>query len=596
MDDNFIKKILTVDDIDSNNVLISSYLKTDGVQVLKAESGRDALELISKNHFSLFILDIMMNEMNGYDLAKKIREIDDCKFIPIIFVTGIYNDTLSVLKGYESGAIDYLVKPIRKEILCSKVNFFLTLDRQKDEIIEQKNKLIENHKLFLDITNSSSDLIWEIDCFDKYIYISDKIENNLGYNSSDFIGKSFFDLMPKQEADRIKFKFYKIKSEEAPIKNLINWVNSKDGELVCLLTNGLPVYDEKKNLTGYRGVDKNITSEIESKNQLFFHEKLLKNVYDSIIYTDLEGIIQYVNNGTTYTYGYQAKDLMGKTLALLFPEQYKDLSIKEFSVVIDFKPYKSVWQGRNSNNELIWLDVKISLMHSFDNKPEGYIIVSRDISPIVKAKEDVIRSLISGADNERKRIASDLHDGLGQILTASLFSFNSIEKDIFNNEKLLAYNSGINLLNDAINETRNIAHNLMPKIIEQFGLITSVKSLFNSVKNIIDSEISFSDNIGDKRFNSLLEMNMYRITQEILNNAIKYSKAKKLCFQYQIYNNDFIFTYEDDGIGFDPDEYKSDNKGHGINNIKNRVTAMSGFISINSKIAKGTSISIEICI
>ncbi len=371
--------------------------------------------------------------------------------------------------GYEAGATDYLFKPIQQEIICSKVKFFLALDKQKQDIINQKNEL-------------------------------------------SFLGK------------------------------------------------------------------------------------LLQNVNDSIIYTNLEGTIQYINNGTNYTFGYKPWELINNTLSLIFPEQYKDLSIADLFVVIDFKPYESIWQGKNKNGDIIWLDVKINLMHTSVGRPEGYIIVSKDITLRKKAQTEVISSLITGEDNEKRRIAADLHDGLGQILTASSLHLNSLIDDIklLNKQKQDEFNLGLQFLDKSIKEIRNIAHNLMPKSIEYFGLIAAIGSLFNSAQKNSGFHISVSENIGSKRLNKQLEINMYRITQEILNNAVKHSRAENLSFQYQIHDNELIFMYEDDGVGFDYDKKKT--VGQGLNNIKNRVTLLSGFLSINSKTEKGTSISIEVMI
>ncbi|MBI9038798.1 MAG: response regulator [Bacteroidales bacterium] len=76
MGKNYIQKVLSVDDIPTNNMLVHSCLKFDGIQTISAESGQEALELIFKNYFSLFILDVMMSEMDGFELAEKIREIE----------------------------------------------------------------------------------------------------------------------------------------------------------------------------------------------------------------------------------------------------------------------------------------------------------------------------------------------------------------------------------------------------------------------------------------------------------------------------------------------------------------------------------------
>ncbi len=596
MTENYIPKVLTVDDNHDNNYLVRTYLKLGGIEAVMAESAHEALELIDKDHFSMFILDIMMSSMSGFELAVKIREIDKHKLTPIIFTTAIYNDESSIIKGYELGAIDYLFKPVVKEILIQKVQFFLTLDKQRQKIIDQRNKLIESQKLFFDVANSIADWIWEIDLSGKFVYISEKIEDSMAYKPHELIGKSFLDLMSKENAEEVGARLQKIMVEQTTIKNFESWQLTKTGEPICLLTNGVPIFDSNNQLVGYRGVNIDITGKVKSDEELNFQAKLLQSVNDSVIFTNLEGVIDYVNNGTSYTFGYKPIEIIGNTLSLIYPEQYKDLSIAELFIVIDFKPYESVWQGKNKNGDVIWLDVKINLLRANDGKPEGYIVVNNDITLLKKAQTEVISSLIKGENNERKRIASDLHDGLGQILTASLFNFNSINNDIgiLDEKKLNKYNNGLSFLSKAIGEVRNIAYNLMPKSIEHFGLISAISTLFTAVEKSSDFEITISENIGTKRLDNQLEINMYRITQELLNNAVKYSSATMVSFQYQLHANELIFMYEDDGVGFDYEEKKTE--GDGLNNIKNRVASLSGFLSINSTIGKGTSISIEIAV
>jgi PAS domain S-box-containing protein len=590
----YTQKILSVDDNETNNYLIKAYLANEGVEILLASGGHEALELIEKNQFSLILLDVMMSNMNGFELAKKIRRIKKCELIPIIFITAIFNDEISVIKGYELDAVDYLIKPIAKEILCQKARFFLKLDRQNYELVEQRNRLIESEKRFFDIANSINGWIWEVDVTGKYVYASEKVEEILGFRRDEIYGKSIVDLMTKESAKQLAPTLKKLALNKPVLNDIINWKYTKDGGKVCFLTTGVPIVNEENKLIGYRGVDKNITDKIKSEEELRFQAKLLQNVNDSIIFTDLEGSILYANNGTEYLFGYNKETLIDKTMALLFPEQYKDLLISELNVLIDFKPYQAVWQGKTSKGKVIWTDVKISLLHTTEAEPEGYIVISKDITKRKKAEEKVISSLITGKDNERARIATDLHDGLGQLLAASSYSFNNIEEDIekLSEDVITNYRTGIGLLNKAVGEVRNIALNLMPKSISQFGLISSISSLIKTIENNSKIKIFLSENIGKKRFEQQIEINLYRITQELLNNAIKHSKASKINVQYLLIDDELVFIYEDDGVGFNYNPKKT--LGDGLINIKNRVTAMSGFISINSKKGRGTSVSIEL--
>lgn len=588
------QKILVVDDTPANNMLIKAFFNFPGVEIFMAESGQKALEHIRNHQFCLIILDIMMPVMNGYELAEKIRKIENCKLIPIIFLTANHNDQASMLKGYALGAVDYLAKPIIREVIVQKARFFLQLDKQKQEIIYQKNKLAESKKRFFDIANSVNGWIWEVDNRGQYVYVSDKIESVLGFRPDEVIGKTALDLMYNCDLDMTSLGLEELMKLNEPITDWLNWKCAKNGEKVCFLSTAVPIFDEDNNPIGYRGVDKDITESLKAREEIDFQAKLLQNVNDSIIYVDLEGIIQYVNAGTIHTFGYSPGDLIGNVLAHLFPEQHKDFLINELFVVIDFKPYQSVWQGKNKAGEIIWLDVKINLMRLQDDKPEGYIVVSKDISARIVAEEKAVAALIVGEDKERQRIASDLHDGLGQLLTASFYNFSGFKDEVngLNLSKLMEYHTGLELLEKAIVEVRNISHNLMPKSIERFGLLSTVKALLNSFLKNSAIEVTIVENIKDIRFSPHVEINLYRITQEILHNAIKHSKASKLHFQFQVINNEILFLYSDNGIGFN--YYSKKYQGDGLMNIQNRVKSMSGFLSFNSKPGKGTTISIEL--
>jgi two-component system, cell cycle sensor histidine kinase and response regulator CckA len=127
-------KILIVDDKPENLLALADTLEELGADVLKAASGNDAIKATLNHDFALMILDVLMPEMDGYELAKILRAREETKRIPIIFLTAIYSDKEHVFKGYQSGAVDYLVKPYDPQILLNKTRVFIQLDQQKSEL------------------------------------------------------------------------------------------------------------------------------------------------------------------------------------------------------------------------------------------------------------------------------------------------------------------------------------------------------------------------------------------------------------------------------------------------------------------------------
>lgn len=136
-----LSKILIVDDDVNYLILLKAILKNIDAEIHIAETGEKALTLIEKNDFALAILDIQMPDMDGFDLATRIRRLQNRDLVPIIFLTSYISDEIQMFKGYDNGAIDYLSKPVNKSIFINKVNIFLQLDRQKRNLISSKESL-----------------------------------------------------------------------------------------------------------------------------------------------------------------------------------------------------------------------------------------------------------------------------------------------------------------------------------------------------------------------------------------------------------------------------------------------------------------------
>ena len=127
-------KLLLVDDTDENLVALDALLRREGLELLKARSGPEALELLLVHDVALAILDVQMPDMNGFELAELMRGAERSRHVPIIFLTAGARDPHRVFKGYEAGAVDFLFKPIDPHILKSKADVFLELHRQKAEL------------------------------------------------------------------------------------------------------------------------------------------------------------------------------------------------------------------------------------------------------------------------------------------------------------------------------------------------------------------------------------------------------------------------------------------------------------------------------
>ncbi len=165
-----------------------------------------------------------------------------------------------------------------KFIRHGKEDYLIAVARDITERKIAENALRESEKRFSDIAFSSGDFIWEIDNNGIYIFVAGNLKNILGYGPEEIIGKTPFDLMKPEEVSRISPYVQPLMAEKKPIIDLENWNVTKEGKSICLLTNGVPMLDEKGNLLGYRGVDKDITERKEAEDK---RAKLLKELEDT---------------------------------------------------------------------------------------------------------------------------------------------------------------------------------------------------------------------------------------------------------------------------------------------------------------------------
>lgn len=168
-------RILVVDDLPENILRISGSIKHLDAEIITTISSLEAYNLTQKYDFALLILDVHMPEMNGFELAKLVQTGKSNRHTPIIFISAVYFDDSSIFKGYKTGAVDYIVKPVNLKILESKVKVFLQLERSRIELEIAKNeaeKAKEEKMMFLakishEIRNPLGAIIGIVDLLDK---------------------------------------------------------------------------------------------------------------------------------------------------------------------------------------------------------------------------------------------------------------------------------------------------------------------------------------------------------------------------------------------------------------------------------------------
>jgi signal transduction histidine kinase len=150
--DHFVAKCLVVDDREENRLALHGLLRAEDVEVVEARSGREALELLLEHDFALILLDVQMPEMDGFEVAELARGSERTRDVPIIFITAGAQDQTRVFKGYESGAVDFLHKPVDPVILRNKAKVFFELHRRKQRIareLREREEALRLNEMFM---------------------------------------------------------------------------------------------------------------------------------------------------------------------------------------------------------------------------------------------------------------------------------------------------------------------------------------------------------------------------------------------------------------------------------------------------------------
>jgi two-component system NarL family sensor kinase len=208
---------------------------------------------------------------------------------------------------------------------------------------------------------------------------------------------------------------------------------------------------------------------------------------------------------------------------------------------------------------------------------------------IIKQQDIATKAILEAEDKERKRIAGDLHDSVGQILSAVKINLSALQSNI-KTENLTRYENIINMVDNACKEVRTISHNMMPNSLLKSGLVSAIKEFISQIDSDI-LKVSLNTSGLSNRLDNNIEMVLYRVVQECVNNVIKHAQATSLEIQISKDEEGVSLTIEDNGIGFDTSQQKD---GIGLANLKTRIDFLKGEIEIQSAPGRGTLIAIFI--
>lgn len=228
----------------------------------------------------------------------------------------------------------------------------------------------------------------------------------------------------------------------------------------------------------------------------------------------------------------------------------------------------------------------------------GYLVIIYDITRLKVLEANSIQAIITSQENERRRLAREIHDGIGPLLSSAKLELDLFLEDLKESNMHIPDKRLYNIRQtiDALSvDLRNLSHSLIPRLLEEFGLLSAFQNMVGRIKNAVKPDVDLYCNLDPAdRFDKDIELNLFRCGQELLNNSIKHSGANKIILQLIKHEESIVLMIEDDGIGFNPEETRTNSDGIGLINIETRVRALHGDFIIETEKGRGSLVSVEI--
>jgi signal transduction histidine kinase len=222
----------------------------------------------------------------------------------------------------------------------------------------------------------------------------------------------------------------------------------------------------------------------------------------------------------------------------------------------------------------------------------GYVIL-RLTNRLIRADMELVQKAIDVETRERERIAADLHDGLGSLLSGLLIHIQAMEKQHAGDAGLKEQLKQLNYLsNSAITSIEEVINNLNPSSLTRYGLVESVSRLVQRINKLGQTQFRIRVADAELQLSKSTELFLFRICNELINNALKHSKASVANFVFYREKNKFHLVYSDDGVGFEMEELSLEDEKGGLHNMVRRVESMDGKCWIKSKPGQGVEIEI----
>lgn len=388
------RTILFIDDDSDMLEVAGIILQKSGYRYLSAISGRDGLDVLTKDKPDLVILDYMMPKMNGFEFFKEMNH--NPKYIavretPVILLTAVSEHEIERDEMFEMGLGAFLLKPFGNHELLNVIDNVLILHQMKLKNQELQRKVRRTEYKYQDLIENASDLIFTLNPEGEIIFINRRLAEMTGQDSKDWIGKSFYDLIILEDRDVAATNIQDTLQGRAAIFELR--IKLSNQRLIYLSININPIF-ERGQVIGCVGIARDITDKRQLEEEVIdlknFNESIIQSIGSGLITIDLDHKITSFNSSAEETLGYTEEEVIGNPLETVFPKENLD----RLKLIID-DPNQGLlnreMQLTNKDGNSVYLGFTVTPRYESQRRQVGTIIAFKDITQIKQMQVEVQR-------------------------------------------------------------------------------------------------------------------------------------------------------------------------------------------------------------
>lgn len=255
------------------------------------------------------------------------------------------------------------------------------------------------------------------------------------------------------------------------------------------------------------------------------------------------------------------------------------------------------WDGVDvSNLTFAWVGTAVSVSFSVSVLCAHMLVrhVDRMTNQRRMLENRLMTAVLRTEERSRASFSRELHDGLGPLLSSAKMSISALQRaELSDKDRRTLVNTSA-VIDEAIRSLREISNNLSPHILNNFGLVRGIKNFIDRIVSLHDVKITFRTGLRAERFDSNIEVILYRVVCELINNSLKHSACKTIDIGLELSSDRLVVEYRDDGRGFSPRDVET--MGMGLSNIRSRISSLSGKFNLVSSPGRGMTATISVSI